>query len=406
MARIGDTHNGNGTMWGDGVCTVCGSNQFLDILDIKGIPAQDGVLWPTQAEALNAPKGDITLSLCLNCSYVGNRKFDPNLLKFFGYNVSLEHSPLYQKFIKSLASGLIERYNLRDKTVLEIGCGNGFFLKTICALGGNKGIGFDPSYTDIDGSGAKTQTIQFVKDFYSDRYAEYAGDLVCCRQVLDHLGSPKAFLKMVRGLIGDRTDSVVYFEVPNPERRLQQFVPWNVGYEHGSWLFPNAFRLLFELSGFAVKQVSPCHNGDYLGIEAVPVAQVEVTELAGARAEIDQLADDLKTLSDRFKAAISTWEAKLQQIERDGIRAIPWGAGERGIGFLSILNIKQLMPYIVDINPGRVGKYLPGTGQKVVPPEFIVEYKPDVVIITNPTYQTEIQEHVKKLGINCEFLIP
>ncbi len=406
MSKSDNLHDDHRTMWGDGICTVCGGTEFLDFLAIKDIPAQDGVLWSTQEEALNAPKGDVTLSLCLHCGFAGNRTFDPSLLKFFGYNVSLEHSPLYQEFIKTLASGLIERYDLRDKTVLDIGCGNGYFLKTICSLGKNKGIGCDPSYTDIGGDTGKAQEIQFVKDFYSERYSHYQADLVCCRQVLDHLGSPKAFLQMVRRSIGERRDSVVYFEVPNPERRLLQFVPWNVGYEHGSWFFPDAFRLLFELCAFEVKQVSPCHNGDYLGIEAVPVAHPMPTERPGARGEIDRLADSLKTLSSQFTAAISTWEAHLQRIERNGIRAIPWGAGERGIGFLSILNIKELMPFIVDINPGRVGKYLPGTAQKVVPPEFLIEYKPDLVIITNPTYETEIRENVRRLGLTCDFLIP
>jgi hypothetical protein len=89
----------------------------------------------------------------------------------------------------------------------------------------------------------------------------------------------------------------------------------------------------------------------------------------------------------------------------DGVRAIPWGAGEHGIGFVNILNIQQQMPFIVDINPSRVGKYLPGTGQKVVAPEFMVEYKPDLLIITNPTYKTEIEDHTRKLGVRCDFLV-
>ena len=81
------------------------------------------------------------------------------------------------------------------------------------------------------------------------------------------------------------------------------------------------------------------------------------------------------------------------------------GAGEHGINFLNILNIRELMPFIVDINPNRIGKFLPGTGQKVVAPEFLIEYKPDMIMITNPTYKTEIQEHVKMLGVQCEFLV-
>jgi len=395
----------SGTMWGEGVCTVCGADKFLDFLEIKGISAQDGVLWPTQAQAIGAPKGDISLSLCLNCGYAGNRTFQPELLKFTGYNVSLEYSPLYQKFIKTLAAGLVDRHAIRKKTVLDIGCGNGFFLKTICALGDNRGVGFDPSYTDLTGDDATTKDIKFIKDYYSERHAEYQGDLVCCRQVVDHLGSPKTFLKMVRRLIGEKMDAVVYFEVPNPTRRLQQFVPWNVGYEHGSWFFQESFRLFFELSGFDVKNVSPCHNGDYLGLEAVPSPGARASGKPAPGTQTARLADDLKTLASRFETEVSKWKERLEQMEREGVRAIPWGAGEHGIGFLNILNIRQLMPFIVDINPDRVGKYLPGTGQEVVAPEFLVEYKPDLLIITNPTYENEIKQHAAKLGVTTRFLV-
>jgi SAM-dependent methyltransferase len=393
----------DGTLWGDGVCTLCGATQFLSFFEVKGMPAQDGVLWPTYEEAVKAPRGDISLSLCLNCGFIGNRLFQPDLLRFVGYNVSLEHSPLYQKFIKTLASRLIERYDLREKVVLEVGCGNGFFLRTICAEGKNKGIGFDPSYAG-DG-GLSGQEILFIKDYYSERHAQHRGDLVCCRQVIDHLGNPKAFLKMIRRLMGDRRDAVAYFEVPNPQRRFQQLVPWNVGYEHGSWFYPEAFSALFELSGFDVREVAACHSGEYLGIEAVPAKAPHLTGGSAWRTAALRLADDLKTRSQRCRETVSSWEERLRKMKRDNTRAIPWGAGERGIGFLSSLNIQDLMPFIVDINPGRIGKYLPGTGQKVMPPEFLTDYKPDVIIVTNPAYETEIKEHARKLGVSSDFLI-
>jgi len=63
------------------------------------------------------------------------------------------------------------------------------------------------------------------------------------------------------------------------------------------------------------------------------------------------------------------------------------------------------MPYIVDINPTRVGKFPPGAGQEVVAPEFLIQYKPDVVIITNSTYKDEIQKHVAQLGVTRRFIV-
>ena len=404
MDQIRHLNHTASTLWDDGVCTVCGAKDFFDFLELKNIPTQDGVLWLTREEAITAPRADISLSMCSTCGYIGNRLFKPDLVTFIGYNISLEHSPHYQEFIRSLASRLIEEYNLRGKIILDIGCGNGFFLKTMCGLGGCKGVGIDPSYTHVDGSHADNQQILFIKDFYSERYAQYQADLVCCRQVIDHLGSPKAFLSMVRRAMGDRPGSLAYFEVPNPERTLQQFVPWNLGYEHGSWFFAESFRLLFELCGFNVRKVSPCNDQEYLGIEAVPSRKHDLKETPSPCLAVKRLADDLKVLSHHFREIVSTWDERIQRIKRQRIRAIPWGAGTRAISFLSIFNVQQLMPFIVDINPARIGKYLPGTGQQVVPPDFLIDHKPDLVIITNPTYQSEIQEQARQLGLTCDFL--
>ena len=60
------------------------------------------------------------------------------------------------------------------------------------------------------------------------------------------------------------------------------------------------------------------------------------------------------------------------------------------------------MPYIIDINEKRHGKYLPGSGHEIVAPEFIINYAPDLVIITNPTYAEEIKNQIKKLRVNTK----
>jgi hypothetical protein len=40
-----------------------------------------------------------------------------------------------------------------------------------------------------------------------------------------------------------------------------------------------------------------------------------------------------------------------------------------------------------------------------VPPEFIISYKPDVVMVINPTFDEEIRRQVQKLGLTCEFFL-
>ncbi len=49
------------------------------------------------------------------------------------------------------------------------------------------------------------------------------------------------------------------------------------------------------------------------------------------------------------------------------------------------------------------GKYLPVTAQRVVPPAFVSEFAPDVVLITNPSFTEEIKAQARALGVDPEF---
>jgi hypothetical protein len=63
-----------------------------------------------------------------------------------------------------------------------------------------------------------------------------------------------------------------------------------------------------------------------------------------------------------------------------------------------------VVEYVVDINPRKHGMYMPGTGQRIVGPEFLAEYRPDKVIVINPVYVDEIGKDLKRLGLGVELL--
>ena len=41
--------------------------------------------------------------------------------------------------------------------------------------------------------------------------------------------------------------------------------------------------------------------------------------------------------------------------------------------------------------------------QRIVAPEFLTEYRPDTVVLTNPLYEKEIKQQVHELGLTCDF---
>ncbi|MEZ4613304.1 MAG: hypothetical protein R2838_24200 [Caldilineaceae bacterium] len=58
----------------------------------------------------------------------------------------------------------------------------------------------------------------------------------------------------------------------------------------------------------------------------------------------------------------------------------------------------------MDINPKRHGTFMTGTGHEIIGPEFLVDYRPDLVIVMNPIYKPEIERDLARLGVVAEVL--
>lgn len=387
------------SLWHTGRCTTCGGAELRDFLSLPGVPTQDGVLWTTQAEALAAPKGDFILSVCQRCAYIGNRAYDASLVTFEGYDVTLEHSPVFRDYLQNLAAQLVDRYELRHKKVLEIGVGKGLFLRTLCRLGNNQGIGYDPSIPPELRDQWLAENVRIVPDFFSEKYAATDADMVSCRQVLDLLDRPKQFLQMLARSLGPST--VLYFESPNGDGTLQDCVLWSMVYEHCSWFTLEGARSLFNTCGFDVLRAGPAFGTDYIGIEARPSARGAHLEPNAER--VQAVLKDVTVFEQKQRETMAHWTTQLATYQQQGKRVLPWGAGARAISFLSAFAIKDAIPYVIDINPNRQGKYLPGTGQRVMGPAFVPEYAPDVVLITNPSFSEEIKAQARALGVSPEF---
>ncbi len=239
------------------ICPVCNTTDIAVFVKVAQVPVHCCLFWPTREEAIQVPRGNIRLGFCRDCGHIFNLAFKPELMKYTqAYENSLHFSPRFQSYVGSLAARLIDRYDLRGKDIIEIGCGKGDFLRLLCALGANRGVGFDPSYApEQNGGGTTAERITFIQDFYSKRHADYKADLICCRQVLEHIQFPGDFLNGVRHSIGNRPTTVVFFEVPNVLFTLRDLGIWELIYEHCSYFSRSSLSYLFTSSVF--KKVTP-----------------------------------------------------------------------------------------------------------------------------------------------------
>jgi SAM-dependent methyltransferase len=385
-------------------CPVCSSSELLPCIEIENVPVHCNVVWSSRELAVQAPLGKISLKYCTACGHLFNTAFNFALMRYMeGYENSLHFSPSFQTYATSLAEELIARYDVRDKTVIEIGCGKGEFLELLSELGNNRGIGFDPSYLSEPRSNGSSQRLTFIQDFYSEGYAHFQADLICCRHVLEHIQQPVEFLTSIRRAIDGKRGVVVFFEVPNALATLHDLAIWDLIYEHCSYFSRYSLKRALRNGGFEVCRLEEAFGKQFLVIESAPgecSGDFETQESD----ELASLANDVLAFAKNYHVKVEEWRRILKQAELRNKRVVIWGAGSKGVSLLNTLDVTDQIGYAVDINPRKQGMFIARTGQKIVPPEFLRDYRPELVIVMNSLYEAEIRERCQSLDLRSDFL--
>jgi SAM-dependent methyltransferase len=296
---------------------------------------------------------------------------------------------------------LIERFNLREKSILEIGCGGGYFLTRLCELGGNTGIGIDPTVPRVGTEQAGRGRVQFIRDFYSNRYDKLSCDFLCCQSVLEDIPNPLVFLTNIRQNAGQNAIAS-YFEVFNAGRAFDQQETWSIHYEQCNYFNVETLRSLLQRCGFQVLDAGICPgNEQYIFAEAKS-SNGTATPLAPCTVQTEQLPLKLSKFAARHVSNVNKWRSKLAEARTQGRKVVLWGSGGKGVSFLNAVGKESGIHYAVDINPSRHGQFIPGSAQRIVPPAFLTECRPDVVILSNPAYDMEIRNQIASIGLDPE----
>ncbi|MCM2375136.1 class I SAM-dependent methyltransferase [Aporhodopirellula aestuarii] len=388
-------------------CPGCEASELSPFFQVDSVAANVGTLPQTREQALQAPSGSIDLVICRGCGLIHNRRFDVSQVGFEpGYEVSLFHTKVFREFIQGVCEQLIRRHDLHAKRVLEIGCGGGDFLKLLCELGGNQGIGVDPTVPARHVEAVGDGQVTLIPGYFTDEHAELIGDFVCCLSVFEAVPASLEFLRTLRRCIGDR-DVPIYFEVFNGFRSIQQSEVWSIHYEQCNYFGLQSLTGLFQAAGFDVTRSGTCYQGDqYLFVEAVPAEARPIEALAESASDSVQ---EMVRCTERFQKdyfeRAGMWRKRMSQWKADQSDVVVWGSGGKGISFLNAVEGSEIVRSVIDVNPNRQGRFIPLSGHEIVSPETLAAQPADVVIVTNALYQEEIRSQLNQLGMTAELLV-
>jgi hypothetical protein len=327
------------------------------LADLGEMPVACGNTFPGPVAARLSPKGRMTLAACPRCGHVANTSFDAKLAVFdASFEAALFHSPTYTAYATGVADRLVKEFS--PLSVLEVASGSHVLTSHFESLG-------------VSALGVPEPSV---------RSGSY--DLVLARFVLEHMADPFKLLTSLR-----RVAKRAFFEVPDAGYDLTT-AGWDCIYPHVGYFSAASLNAVAARAGWRLVETGTAFSDQYLWAIA-------------ERAEPSTVDPVPVVYNPSFDAATAHWQSSLV-----GKKAIVWGAGTRGTMFCNRVDPRaQLIAGVVDRNPGKHGRYLPITGHRVVSPSEVADLNPDTVILTNPSYATEIARELASLGVTASVTV-
>lgn len=363
-------------------CIVC-NTEFDDkwlLMTCSDMPAGAQDI-PTENE-LDEDKGiDLKLYQCPCCGLV---QFDcepvwyyRDVIRAGGYSTTmseLRHSQ-YEHFI--------DKCDLKDKKIIEIGCGQGEFLEMLRDFP-VKGYGIEHKRDLVDKACEKGLNVW--EDFADngDKVLKNGPfDAFLSFNFLEHQPDPNGMIRCIYNNLTD--DGVGLITVPNFDYIRDNDAFYELLRDHIANYTEETLRFLLNRNGFTVLETEIVNNDT-------------VSMIVRKRSKVD-----VSGLVDNFDKLASGVRAYVDARVSEGKKIAVWGASHQGFTALSTTGIADKIQYIIDSAPFKQGRYSPASHIPIVSPDYFSDDPVDCIIIIAPGYTDEINKSIRlKFGDEVE----
>lgn len=378
-------------------CRACGRRGLGAFYETPPIPTQSCVLLDSAEEAVGYPRGGLLLAVCPGCGFIQNVRFEPAKVDYSQpTEESQAFSPRFQAFAAGLADDLVARHRLSGRSVLEVGCGKGDFLALLAERGIGSGLGIDPGFLPQRAEG-RASTLQFRREFYGPEHRRFTADLVVSRHLMEHVPNVGEFFEWLAVSTAATPGAVLFTEVPDVRRVLAEGAFWDIYYEHCSYFTLGSLGRTLRAAGMTVDRLETAFGDQYLLAESRPGQGGPHP----AEEPVDVVLAEVASFAEGVTGEVARWRQEVDAVVGAGGRVVVWGGGSKAVAFLTTLGLEGEGVTVVDINPHKQGKYLPGTTLKVEAPSVVASRAPDLVVVMNAIYLEEIGADLNRMGVTA-----
>ena len=300
---------------------------------------------------------------------------------------------------------MVERFNLSTGShVVEVASNDGYLLQYVKQRG-IPCIGIEP--TASTASAARLKGIETLEEFFCVGLAQELvnqgkqADLIAANNVLAHVPDINDFVRGFALLL--KPQGVATFEFPHLMQLIEHKQFDTIYHEHFSYLSFSTVDQIFSANGLSLFDVEELDtHGGSLRVFAQrtdtskhPVSKKVIHLLDREAAAGMNRTDYYQGFQEQANKVKNDFLAFLLEARRQGKAVAAYGAAAKGNTLLNYAGIRpDLLPYVVDKNPNKQGKYLPGIRIPIVNEEHLRNNRPDYVVILPWNLKTEIMEQL------------
>jgi SAM-dependent methyltransferase len=389
-------------------CRHCGSELKLPLVDLGSAPPSNAYL---TEQTLNTPEKwfPLRVLVCEDCWLAqtedfsqAHELFDADYAYFSGFSTSwLAHCERY-------VADMVARFALGAAShVVEIAANDGHLLQYVQARN-IPCTGVEP--TASTAAAARAKGIAIVQDFFGVRLAKELvaqgrqADLTVANNVLGHVPDINDFVASFAHLLNPQ--GVATFEFPHLLRLIEGNQFDTIYHEHFSYLSLTAVDRIFAANGLAVFDVEghPTHGGSLrVFVQRGDTGQrpraPRVDELLEREVQAGMREASYYThFQDRTNRVKDDFLLFLLEAKRQGKRVAAYGAAAKGNTLMNYAGIRpDLIPFVVDRNPAKQNKFMPGSRIPIADEARLHAEKPDYVVILPWNIKTEVMQQLDSI---------